>query len=588
MRLHTKFLLSMVLVTAGLTFMSLFVVRRTIEREVRTQIPEDLRNSVAAFNNVQRLREQMIGGWTRMVADLPILRALMTTGDPRTIQDASSDLWRLSSSDVLVLADRSGDVVALHLRGDGQPDRDSVQASFTRSLGEESSEHWWLISDRLYEITVQPIYFGAASDNRLLGFVAVGYEMSERFARQLSMAAASQVAFRYGSRVVTSTLAPGLAAQLAVQQPAAKPDAGMTELQLGREHFLAQAVDLAPASATPVRLEVLKSVDQATAVLGQLNRLLVALGTIAVVAGGLLVFFLARTFTKPLERLVLGVRALGTGDYTYPLSVHGRDEVAELTSSFQRMRSSLQETQQRLLESERLATIGQMASSISHDLRHHLAAVVANCEFLTDTARGAAERQVLYDEVRTAVNQMTDLIESLLEFTRTREALHRSEVRVRDLVERAMQTARAYPEFQAMPITVHEAGAPIVGSFDPLKLQRVFQNLLMNACEAVPRDRGRVDVYLNAEGGTLQVRVTDNGRGIPPELQPTIFEPFVSFGKENGTGLGLTVVQKIVQDHGGSIVVEESTSAGTVFAIRLPLGVADAAAVRPERAPVAG
>ena len=126
-------------------------------------------------------------------------------------------------------------------------------------------------------------------------------------------------------------------------------------------------------------------------------------------------FLISYTFTRPLASLVEGVRALEHGDFYHPLDPRGSDEVAELTSAFDRMRASLLKTQQALLESEQLATIGRMASSISHDLRHALAAVVANSEFLCDGRLSSAQREELYQEVRTGVNQMTDLIDSLLE-----------------------------------------------------------------------------------------------------------------------------------------------------------------------------
>ena len=90
------------------------------------------------------------------------------------------------------------------------------------------------------------------------------------------------------------------------------------------------------------------------------------------------------------------------------------------------MRSSLLRSQQSLLEAERLATIGRMASSISHDLRHSLAAIVANAEFLCESGLTGDQREELYREVRVGVNQMTDLIDSLLEFSRTRESLRPS------------------------------------------------------------------------------------------------------------------------------------------------------------------
>ena len=106
-------------------------------------------------------------------------------------------------------------------------------------------------------------------------------------------------------------------------------------------------------------------------------------------------------------------------------------------------------------------------------------------------------------------------------------------------------------------------------------------NLLLNACEAVVPDAGSIEVTLREVRNAVEIRVSDTGRGIPELIRGQLFEPFVSHGKENGTGLGLTVVQKIVQDHGGDVIVEKTSAAGTVFRVLLPL--ASSAESVPER-----
>src|SRR2546422_3903307 len=350
-------------------------------------------------------------------------------------------------------------------------------------------------------------------------------------------------------------------------------------MQLGDESFLSTSVELARRETPSVRLSVVKSYDQATAFLDRLNRLLLALGLAAVVGGSILVFLISHTFTRPLGSLVNGVRALEKGDYTYALDGRGGDEVAELTGAFQRMRDSLLNTQRELLEAERLATIGRMASSISHDLRHSLAAIVANAEFLCESRLSSEQREELYQEVRIAVNQMTDLIDSLLEFSRTRESLRPTYGSVKESVERVAQAIWARPEFHQVHIAVSQQGNS-TGWFDPKKLERALYNLLLNSCEAVAANAGNIEVELREVADGVEVRVRDNGRGIPESIRGKLFEPFVSYGKENGTGLGLTVVQKIVQDHGGDVTVEKTSPEGTVFRVMLPL--ASASEVSPD------
>ncbi len=568
-RLRTKFLFSLLLVGVGLTAGTLFVARQTAEKQVRLQIFQDLRNSVYTFENVQREREQSLTHFAALMADLPILKALMTTDHAATIQDGSQALWNNAGGDVFVLADRSGKVVALHSKA---PDfrREAAQEALTNSLGQERAGRWWFGNKHLFQVSIQPIFVGPHSDNQILGYLVVGYEIDDGVARELSQVAASQVAFLYGDTLVRSTLSPLQETDL-IQHAPSLADSRLQpkEIQLGQERFLATRVDLGSGVNSPVQLSVLKSLDQATAFLGNLNRLLLTLGLVAVTLGSGMVFLFSHTLTRPLGTLVNGVRALGKGDYEYPITVRGKDEVAEVTASFLRMRSNLQETQRRLLESERLATIGQMASSISHDLRHSLATVMANAEFLSESNRSKTERDELYHEVLVAVNQMTDLIDSLLEFSRTRESLRPTYGDLEDVIEHSIQSIHAHPEFHRVRITTQTDG-PTDGWFDSRKLERVFQNLLVNACEAVSPESGDIRVTLHANGNSVEIRVADNGRGIPDLVRDRLFEPFVSHGKENGTGLGLTVVQKIVQDHGGDVAVESTSPQGTVFLVVLP------------------
>lgn len=569
--LSTKLLLSMLLISAALTASSLLFVRRFMEAQVRREIQADLRNSELTFRNLQKQREIALSRSAELLADLPILRALMTGTDPRTIQDASQEVWRLGGSDLLVLADRAGRVVALHTSTPGFTQQ-SAQELFHQTLQEESSNHWWFGGGHLYEVFVQPIYFGPATDNRVTGALAVGYEVNEELLHEFSRTAGSEVIFWYGKQVARSTISGEHETDLLKQfANSVLTNRSNSEIQLGSERFLSSAVELTPGATPAVRLEILKSYDEATAFLKQLNRSLLGLGLVAILGGSVLVFAISHTVTRPLANLVSGVRALGTGDYGYPVEAGGGDEVAQLTQAFSRMRESLKKSQRELLESERLATIGRMASSISHDLRHSLAAVVANAEFLSEVKLDAHQREDLYREVRIAVDQMTEMLESLLEFSRTSETLRPSFGSLREPLERAIQTARAHPDANQVPLTFTYED-PGESWFDFKRLERAFQNLLLNAFEAVSHENGNVELSVRKlSAQEVEIVVRDNGPGIPEDIRGHLFEPFVSSGKQNGTGLGLTVVQKIIQDHGGNITVESTSQAGTIFRVVLPL-----------------
>jgi signal transduction histidine kinase len=566
LRLRTKFLLSMVLISAGLTSLSLLLVRQNVQSRAREEIVTDLRNSVSTFLSFHREQQLTLSHSADLLAYLPPFRAMMTTKHEATIQDGSTPLWRLAGSDLLVLADPSGKVVALHTNKPGFT-REMAQYSLNASL--QRQERWWFGGQHLYAVFLKPIYFGPASADKILGFLIIGYEINDGVASQISRITSSKVAFYYGDALVTSTLGPQNRTELEQSAVSQIETTQSTSFQLGDERFLATRVELAAQGSPNVRLLVLKSYDEATAYLRKINRLLLAVCLIAVVVGSALVFLISHTFTRPLASLLSGVSALERGDFTYTLDTRGGDEVAQLARAFDRMRESLARTQQNLLESERLATIGRMASSISHDLRHSLAAIVANAEFLCESHLSPGQREDLYLEVRIAVSRMTELIDSLLEFSRTRASLTPTYGSLQATMKNSLDAVKANPEFHGMSVTIRPAGN-VEGWFDHRKLERAFFNLLLNACEAVQSGTGKVDVELRELGDRIEITITDDGRGIPGSIRSNLFEPFVSEGKENGTGLGLTVVQKIVQDHGGEVVILHTSAEGTAFRITLP------------------
>jgi signal transduction histidine kinase len=573
-RLRTKFLLSFLLVSAGLTTATLWMVHRSVRDQLQKEIASDLRNSVSVFQDFQRQREITLARSAELLATLPSLRAFMTTRDSATIQDASGDIWRLAPSDIFLLADPQGKVQALRTSAPGIT-KTAAQELLKNSMGTEEPSFWWQSSGHLYEVFLRPIYFGAPKNASQLGILCVGHEISEAVAREVSKVASSQVAFFYGNRMIVSTLQPDQQSDLS-QMPSSRT--GFAEprsatIRLGGEEFLFTSVDLDPGAPQSVRLTVLKSYDKAVAFLDSLNRVLLGLGILAVFVGSTLIFLISDTFTKPLANLISGVRALEKGDFSYPLASRSHDELEEVTAAFERMRSTLRCSQQKLLEAERLATIGRVASSISHDLRHPLTAVMANAEFLCERDLDTPQREELYHEIRAAVDQMTDLVESLLEFSKARETLTRLFGPVEPAVKRAIQTVRARPDFQRLQISVVRQGKCETW-FDQRKMERVFSNIVLNACEAVPPQSGTVQIDLREGKDDVEVRVIDNGPGVAEPVRQRLFQPFTSYGKQNGIGLGLTISQKILQDHGGGICLESSESGRTVFRLTLPMRVA--------------
>jgi signal transduction histidine kinase len=303
--------------------------------------------------------------------------------------------------------------------------------------------------------------------------------------------------------------------------------------------------------------------------MSRLNRTIFILGASAIFFGALLFGFVSRRITRPLDNLVSGVRALATGNYTYSITPEGATEVAELGRAFAKMRGELLDSQRQQIETERIAALGRAASSISHDLRHYLAAVVANAEFLYEAEELKLDKSEIYQEIKTASTQMTDLIDSLRELAYQRNTISPEPTDLEEIIRRAIEAVHARPEFRNHAITLN-ADTEVDGMLDPRKLERAFFNLVLNACEATTVGDGRVIVDVQTRKNSFEIRVTDQGSGVPENIRDRVFDPFVSSGKPNGTGLGLAIVSKIVGDHGGSVYVEHTSPTGTVMLVKLP------------------
>jgi signal transduction histidine kinase len=241
----------------------------------------------------------------------------------------------------------------------------------------------------------------------------------------------------------------------------------------------------------------------------------------------------------------------------------------ELAESFSKMRGELLAFQRKQIETERVAAVGRAANSISHDLRHHLAALVANAEFLYEAEKLRLNRDEVFKEIQTASEQMTELLDSLRDLAREQRNISPVHASIDQSVRRAMEAARARPELKDRIISV-EARGDMAGVFDPKKIERALLNLAVNACEAVLIPQGKISFHILSTLETFEIRVSDNGPGIPVAIRNNLFDPFVSAGKPNGTGLGLAIVSKIIADHGGTVCVESTSEKGTTFLVKMP------------------
>jgi signal transduction histidine kinase len=569
LRLRTQLSIATLLIISALTGAILFIIRYTVRAEISKQVQESTAASLRAFQNVREERELDLSRTVAMLAELPTLKALMTTRHGPTIQDASQLFWTLAGSDLFLLAKPDGTILGLHVKKPGWEPQ-LVEQDLRRSLVQGAKESWWYADGQLYRVFTRPITAGKGADERQLGLVCVGYQIDSKVAGQLALVSGSQIVLATGDKVIASTLPQSQEAELQHWIASGiSSNSGTKNIALGGDQYQVASVLIQEGPPARVMCYVLMSLQPVNGFIQRVNRTIFFLGFAAVILAAVMLNRVSRTITSPLDNLVSGVRALAAGDYNYSVTPRGSTEVAELTGAFSKMRNELLAAQQRTLATERIAAFGRAASSISHDLRHYLAALIANAEFLYEAEKLHVNRDEIYNEIKIASEQMVDLLDSLRELARGERLISPVPAALDQTIRRAIDAVRARLEARDKPITLSTSGE-MVGVFDPKKIERMFFNLVLNACEAASQSQGKVEIKIASTGRSFEARIEDNGPGVPSAIRNTLFDPFVSSGKPNGTGLGLAIASKIVHDHCGSIAVEQSSPEGTVIFIKLP------------------
>lgn len=303
--------------------------------------------------------------------------------------------------------------------------------------------------------------------------------------------------------------------------------------------------------------------------------LLVAAGGAVAICAAMLVG-LAVLVDRPLVELQENIARLRDGDLTVKASFATRnDEIGDLGRNFNAMVQQIRETQEELRRlhqtqmsrAEHLATLGELAAGLAHEIRNPLAGIAGVIEIIgRDLPESSPGRQV-WGEVKDEMQQIQKILNELLTYARPK-APHFAASDLCATVDHAVRMARQ--QALSKPIQIELQCTPALPPIehDATQLEQMLVNLLLNAIQAIDGS-GRVDVALQPAPDGAQIVVRDTGRGISPEQLPKIFRPFFTT-KGHGTGLGLSLAKRITEAHGGSIEVSSVLNQGTTFTIHLP------------------
>jgi signal transduction histidine kinase len=309
--------------------------------------------------------------------------------------------------------------------------------------------------------------------------------------------------------------------------------------------------------------------------------LLVAAGLIAGLTGALLLFSgLISSMRRPLEELVDAAGRLAAGDRSTRVEVGGLAETATLGAAFNEMAQELEIEEGRRDELDRLKD--EFVLTASHELRSPLTSVQGFAELLmlereSLTPRQAETVEVILDNCRHLVRLLNDLLD-LARSDAGRLSIRPQPTEVAPLVEDVVRTMRAQTEASGQSLTEQvEPGLPLI-DVEADRIRQILVNLLTNAHEYTP-EGASIGVAARADGAEVEISVSDNGPGIPPDQLERIFERFTRGDagltqRVGGTGLGLAISKSLVELHGGSIRAESTVGQGSTFYVRLPVATA--------------
>jgi two-component system NtrC family sensor kinase len=280
---------------------------------------------------------------------------------------------------------------------------------------------------------------------------------------------------------------------------------------------------------------------------------------------------ISRSITRPVENLAEANEKVAHGDRTVTVPVEGAGELAILGRSFNTMVETLRTTEQQLIQSEKLASVGQLAAGVAHEINNPLGTILLFSDIMSKELPDEDPRR---EDVKMIIDEATrckTIVSDLLNFARQNEVLAQN-TDVNELLNETIEELGVLPVFDDVEIVPHlDPDLPMIQA-DPAQLKEVFINLMTNAAEAMEGGGSLTVTTTPAEDGMISVVFEDTGCGIPEENLSKIYTPFFTtkpIGK--GTGLGLAIVYGIIKMHRGQIYVESEVGVGSTFTVTLPI-----------------
>ena len=589
--LRVQLFISSALLASALLGIAAWVINSQVIGQVRQQVQAEVETLLPLYDAMWEEHARRLEATGAAIADSSIVKYVFgdaaASRNLRTLHEMVGDVssGNIKVGDLVFAADGDGQIFyaeqwsGVYDEASRLPELKQLDVARVAVESQQQSHGFTMIGDRVFQLALTPLvtHSDSADVNNTMVVIGTGEEVSRAMAGEIKLRMHSEVVFLVNGKLHASSLPPENE-QAALQAIGAEDFSKSSserpvEINLGGELYLVFARQLTDFDGKQIgQVYVLRSLAEAGKLFRAISNRLLVLWTLAILAALALSYLIAGRITRPLEKLVVTAKELGQGNYDAVVPSGAQGEVAQLSTAFDQMRHSLRETQAALLKNERLATIGQMASSIIHDLRNPLATISTAAEVMQNDGLSAVRRQTMLETQLRASARMNSMLAELLEFSRGSYKLNPSRLSLASVVQRSLQELNV--QLSQLGVQVHtEVSEEILLDADGEKLGRVLENLLINCLQAFQQagqKAGTIQILARIDSDAVKLELRDDGPGIPASIRERLFEPFISVGKIGGTGLGLAIARGIVEAHGGKISLANS-EIGAHFVIQLPL-----------------
>lgn len=587
MRLFSSLTNRIFVATAALAVMAMAVAVYRINVAVTAQAENELRRGlVEAATLLEEHRTMLFDHFSRearLVADLSNMKAAIDTGDPPTVLPIATGYQRQIGSDLFVVTDLRGRVLAETGRIRVPPTEPVVLETIANAIAGREVVALWPHAGGVLQVVAVPSYSGPG----LIGTVTVGSSLDKAALARFKALTNSEIAFALGGEVRSSTLDPKFNDRLAAL--VGRTDFPNVELDDGVYAALSRPLtltssepDTARVAASPITALILRSRTERLRFLRIVHRELAVTAVLAVLAATLLSYGIARSITRPLGAITATMRDMAsTGDLTrrMPETSNARwdDEDARLlATTFNTMTDSIARFQREASQKERLSSLGRLSTVVAHEIRNPLMIIKTALRSLKTPGVTPEDVKAAVSDIDEEVARLNRIVTEVLDFARPIK-FDFSTVDVNALCADAAHATASDDAGVRLQLDLEE-GLPAITT-DGERLRIALVNILTNARHAAgasgqqqPRTETEPVLLRTRRGGAdrVAIEVRDHGTGIAPEDLPRVFDPYFTT-RRTGTGLGLAISRNIVEGLGGVITVSSQKGQGTEVRIELPL-----------------